>query len=101
MALLHANWIGEPPEFTPEQFQQLMMEEAEQLGIGDVLWDQYISPLLQMRLCPANIRAFALATNTRLLTDIAELEDNAQEREMRQVLQLVRAIGVCADCVKV
>lgn len=107
MTLLHADWAKEPSVFTPEEFRALILDDAKRLEIGEVLMEEYIMPLFQNKLSPAYLRAFARTTGDRIMIRLQEFGKeyavvmSDEERELRNVLQLVRAIGICAACVKV
>ena len=107
MTLLHADWAKEPPVFTPEEFRALILDDAKRLEIGEALMEEYIMPLFQHKFSPAYLRAFARATGDRIMIRLQEFDKeyvavmSDEERELRHVLQLVLAIGICASCVKV
>lgn len=107
MTLLHADWAKEPPVFTPEEFRVLILDDAKRLEISEELMEEYMMPLFQNKLSPAYLRAFARATGDRIMIRLQEFGKeyatvmSDEERELRRVLQLVLAIGICASCVRV
>ena len=103
--LLHAEWPNGVPTFTSDEFKELIRGEAKRLGISDAMLQKYVGLLFGVKLCAPDLRAFALASDKKIKEELRAMEigsvlANEKVQELRKVLELIRAIGMCSECVK-
>lgn len=77
---------------------------TKRLGIGDAILQKYVDALFGIKLCAPDLRAFALASDKKIKEELRAMEfgsvlANEKVQELRKVLELIRVIGMCSECV--
>ena len=104
--LLHAERPDGIPTFTSDEFKELIRDEAKRLGISDAMLQKYVGVLFGVKLCVPDLRAFALASDKKIKEELRVMEPSSvavsdeKVQELRKVLELIRAIGMCSECVR-
>ena len=75
MTLLHADWLTEPPVFTEDIFCSFIVSEADRLQIPEQLCEQFIYPVFEIPLSPANVRAYAKNYYMQVQKEIMQYEE--------------------------